>query len=173
VIGRGSVPRLAPVGPPPSVSWAARPWRTAGRARAAALVAVLLSVGAVIVVTDTRGRSEVRDTTADAVSLRRLEASEAALLVEARARTWVVSTQDWSHQASLAKVRASLATTGAANTATAAALAAADYDIGALETCLAGANRALDQLAVGQPSGALSSLSAVSSSCNAARPGNG
>jgi hypothetical protein len=81
--------------------------------------------------------------------------------------------QDWSQEAALVKVRSSLVTTDAENSATAAALAAANFNISALETCLTGAIRALDQLGASQPAGALASLSAVSSSCSAARPTDG
>ena len=141
-----------------------------GRALAALLA---VSAGVVIVVTDVHGRTESRDTATAVTSLRQLEAQEATLLTKARARTWVTTTQDWSQQAALAKARTSLVSTDAANAATTAALAAADYDLAALQACLAGATMALDQLAVGQRAGALSSLSAVSSSCSAAKPDNG
>jgi hypothetical protein len=154
------------------VQWplAARTGRHVRRVLATLLVVV---VGTVILVTDVHGRTQARHAAASVMELRRLQGQEAAQITREEAHTWVTKVQDWSQQASFAKVRASLATTDAANSATVAALAAADYDIGALETCLAGATKALDQLGVGQSGGALSSLSAVSSSCSAVKPSHG
>ncbi|HUO48072.1 MAG TPA: hypothetical protein VMU09_04485 [Acidimicrobiales bacterium] len=144
------------------------------RSRVLVASLVLLVVSAVgLVVTDVHGRAQIRSTVAAATSLRGLDARESSSLTSTRARAWVARTQDWSTKQSIVTVGSSLTTASAANSATLGALAAADYDIAALETCLAGATRALDQLAVGQSAGALASLSAVSSSCGHARSGNG
>jgi hypothetical protein len=67
----------------------------------------------------------------------------------------------------------SLDSTNAAISSTEQGLFFGGYDIAALDTCLGGVTQALDQAAVGQTSGALSSLGSVSGSCSAAKPGGG
>ncbi len=82
-------------------------------------------------------------------------------------------TEVQSLEAAISQAKTSLATSNAAISSTEQGQVLAGFDISALHTCLGGVTQALDQIAVGQTQGALSSLGSVSTSCDAARPAAG
>jgi|GEM_PF-3156135 len=124
----------------------------------------------VLLVTDLRGRAEVRSTTRALVSTHnRLEQEQANLhRTQAQMRTALSAAR--ALDASITETQTSLAASNAATSSVERGLVFDGFDISALSTCLSGVTQALDQVAVGQTSGALSSLEAVSASCSAARP---
>ena len=141
----------------------------AGRRRTA-LVLVAIAVGVSLLVTDVRGHSEAnRAVDAAAAGHVRLAHVRAGLARDA-AQLQVSNDQVRSLESTAAQDRATLGTTNAAISTTERGLFYGGYDIAALDTCLGGVTQALDQAAVGQTAGALSSLGSVSSSCNAAKP---
>ena len=145
------------------------------RKKAAALVLTLAVLGAacVLLVTDLRARSEVRRAT-NAFTLEQVHlAQERAHLLGAQAQLRATASEVQTLEASISQTQTNLATSIAAVSSTERGLVYGGFDISALNTCLGGVTQALDQVAVGQTAGALSSLGAVSTSCNSATTGTG
>lgn len=143
--------------------------------KAASLVLTVAVLGAacVLLVTDLRARSEVGRAT-NALTLTQANlAQERAHLFGAQAQMRATASEVQALEASITQTQTSLATSIAAVSSTERGLVYGGFDISALNTCLGGVTQALDQVAVGQTAGALSSLGAVSLSCNAATTGTG
>lgn len=143
------------------------------KAAALALTLAVLGAACVLLVTDLRARSEVRRAT-NAFTLEQVHlAQERAHLVGVQAQMRATASEVQTLEASISQTQTSLATSIAAVSSTERGLVYGGFDISALNTCLGGVTQALDQVAVGQTVGALSSLGAVSTSCNSATTGTG
>lgn len=135
--------------------------------------------GAVVVatcalfVTELRARAEVRRTTHELASTQNRQEQEQAHLLGTQAQMRSALSGLRTLEGSISQTQTSLATSNATISTLERGLVLDGFDISALNTCLGGVTQALDQVAVGQTKGALSSLGAVSTSCNAARPAAG
>jgi hypothetical protein len=136
----------------------------------AAAVALAAVSACALVVTDVRGRAETRRTASLLASTDLRMANVRSELTSTDARARSTTAQAGALEASNATARAAVATANAAISSTEAGLFFAGYNLSALTTCLGGVTQALDQVAVGQTAGALSSLGAVSTNCAAAKP---
>lgn len=138
-----------------------------------ALVVVLLGATLALVLTDLHGRAQVQQTDSNlAAADHQLSAARRQLQVT-RAETDAVGTAVRAVAANVLQAQSSVDRTAASISSTDMGLASAGVNISQLNTCLGGVTNALDQIAVGLFPGALSSLSSVSASCNAARPASG
>jgi hypothetical protein len=143
------------------------------RVATAATALTFLAAASVVLVTDLRARSEVRRTTfASASTQARLEQRQTRLRVT-QAQTRVSASDVQTLGAAISQTQTSLSTSNAAISSTERGLYFGGFDVAALNTCLSGVTQALDQVAVGQTTGALSSLGSVATSCNTARPAAG
>ncbi len=109
----------------------------------------------VLLVTDVRGRAEVRSTTGALASTHSRLEQEQAHLHSTQAQMRTALSQAWALEASISETQTSLAASNAAISAVDRGLVFDGFDISALNTCLSGVTQALDQVAVGQTSGAL------------------
>ena len=144
-----------------------------GKRMAVTITAVVVVATCVLLVTDLRARAEVRRTTHELVSTQNRQEQEQAGLSATQAQMSTALSEVRTLQRSISQTQTSLATSNAAISSSEKGLVLDGFDISALNTCLSGVTQALDQVAVGQTKGALSSLGAVSTSCNAARPAAG
>ncbi len=143
------------------------------KAAALALALAVLGAASVLLVTDLRARAEARRATS-AFTLTQVQlAQERAHLLGAQAQMRATVSDVQALAASISQTQTSLASSIAAVSSTERGLVYGGYDISALNTCLGGVTQALDQVAVGQTAGALSSLGAVSTTCNSAKTGAG
>lgn len=134
-----------------------------------AVVVILMGVTCTLAQTDLDGRSEVRHTDS-LIAVADHQVSVARRnLTSTRAQTDLVGQEIRAVAASVLQNQADDDSTESSIAATEAGLFVAGYDIGQLDLCLNGVTKALDQVAVGQNSGALSSLGSVAANCNAAR----
>jgi hypothetical protein len=148
------------------------PSRTTKMVVSSVILSALVAMGA-LAVTDLRGRAEVQRTDSEVAAAdhelagARTQLSKTRVLAnEAGTQVKAVVTSALETQA---KVESTEASTSAANLGT----LLDGFSISKLNVCLPGVVQALDQVAVGQIQGALSSLGAVATSCNAARPSGG
>jgi uncharacterized protein YlxW (UPF0749 family) len=142
------------------------------------MMAVAITVAVVVAtcalfVTDLRARAEMRRTTHELASTRNRQEQEQAHLVGTQAQMRTASSEVRILEGSISRSQTSLTTSNATISSLEKGLILDGFDISALNSCLGGVTQALDQVAVGQTKGALSSLGAVSMSCNAARPAAG
>ena len=135
-----------------------------------ALTLTVLSAGCILVGTDWRGRADVHRTQSQLTFTEGHESQGRLQLLSTQTQVATASADVGSLEASISRVQASLATANAAIASTEQGLFFGGFNIAALSNCLAGVTQALDQLAVGQRAGALSSLGAASPSCTAAKP---
>ena len=137
-------------------------------------VAVVVSGAACgLFVSDQRGRSEVSRTTSALASAEHRQEGQRAHLQSIQAQIRASLSAAQALQESMARTQASLATANASISSAESGLQFGGFDIAELNTCLSGVTQALDQAAVGQTKGALSSLGAAAASCEAAKPGGG
>ena len=141
--------------------------------RALVAGAALLCAGSVLVVSDLRARGEIRETRFTAQSMDRYLVQARLRLTATQSEVRSTGAQVEALQASISQLHSSVASAHAADSSTEQALAAAGYDISALTTCLGGVTRAIDQLAVGQQSGTVSSLASASKPCSALKTTGG
>jgi len=134
------------------------------------LTLAVVAATCVLLVTDVRGRAEVRSTARALASTRNRLEQEQAHLHRTQAQMRTSLSQAQALETSISETQTSLAASNAAISSVDRGLVFDGFDISALNSCLSGVTQALDQVAVGQTSGALSSLGAVSTSCSAARP---
>ena len=134
------------------------------------LTVTILSAGCILLGTDLRGRADVRRTQTQLTTTQSQESQGRLHLLSTQTKVGTASADVRSLQASISRTQASLATTNAAIASTEQGLFFGGFNISALNNCLAGVTQALDQIAVGQRAGALSSLGAASPSCDAAKP---
>lgn len=134
---------------------------------------MFLVAACLLLVTDFRARTEVRTASTAAASAQgQLDRAQTHLRIT-QAQTRVSTSDVRTLEASISQTQTALVTSSAAISSTERGLFFGGFDISALNTCLIGVTQALDQVAVGQTTGALSSLGSVSTSCNAARPAAG
>jgi hypothetical protein len=138
-----------------------------------ALTLTILIAGGILLGTDLRGRAEVRTTQTQLTMAEGHEKQGRLHLLSTQTQVGTASADVRSLQASITRTQASLDSTNAAIASTEQGLFFGGFNISALTNCLAGVTQALDQIAVGQTAGALSSLGAASPSCTAAKPAAG
>jgi len=134
------------------------------------VVTLILIVLATVTFTDVRGRMEIGHVdAAQGVATQRLANSKVALhqnrgdVVTQRDELNLIDVEITQHQSTLSSTNSQTA-------AHDAAILLAGTDVSSLEGCLAGVTQALDQIAVGETSGGLWSLSVVGPTCKAATP---
>ena len=143
---------------------------------------MIVIVGAIVgagllgtgVVSDVHVRSELRQAQTSlkatrshlTLTLRSLLSAESTLAKTTSQRN-VLQTQLTTTSQELTAAQASLSATQAGLSDANKSLASQGVDISKLNTCLGGVERALNQIAVGDSSGAVASISGVSSSCQA------
>jgi capsule polysaccharide export protein KpsE/RkpR len=132
-------------------------------------ILAVVVVCCVLLVTDTRARAEVRRTTDASTSTETHLRQRQTDLHSAQGQTKATAVEIQTLETSILQVRTNLATSNAAISSTERGLFLGGIDIASLNTCLVGVTQALDQVAVGQTIGALSSLGSVSTSCNSAK----
>jgi hypothetical protein len=137
---------------------------------AVALLLVVVAIASVLGVTDARGHAEVGVMSRASVSTEALQDQRAQDLLNTQEQIKSGTAEVRALGTSISRTRASLATSNAAISSTERGLFFGGFDISALNSCLSGVTQALDQVAVGQTKGALSSFRAVSTSCNSAKP---
>lgn len=142
------------------------------RSALAFTLAVLITACALLV-TDLRARTEVRRVTSALTSTENHLSTAQAQLMSVQAQMKATAAEVQTLEASIVQTQSTLATSIAATASTERGIIYGGFDISALNTCLGGVTQALDQVAVGQTAGALSSLGAASSSCNSAKTGAG
>ncbi len=133
----------------------------------------VLGAACALVVTDQRGRTEVRRTTDALTTAVNRQRQESGRLLSTRAQMRTTVSEARTLQMSISRTQASLATSNASISSVEKGLEFGGFNISELNTCLGGVTQALDQAAVGQTKGALSSLGAAAASCEAAKPGGG
>lgn len=133
--------------------------------------AIVVLIGAVcaLALTDLHGRAQVRHTDSLLAVADHQVAAARRNLAATRAKTDLVGQEVRAVAGAVLQNQADDETTESSIDATEAGLFFAGYDIGQLNQCLSGVTQALDQVAVGQNRGALTSLGSVASNCNAAR----
>ena len=141
--------------------------------KAALFTLAVLGAACVLLVTDLRARTEVRRATSALTATESHLSKAQAQLLSAQAQMKATASEVQALEASIAQTQTSLATSIAATASTERGIVYGGFDISALNTCLSGVTQALDQVAVGQTAGALSSLGAASTSCNSAKTGSG
>ena len=134
------------------------------------LLLVVVAIASVLGVTDARGHAEVGVTTSALASTEALQDQRARDLLNTQEQIRSTTAEVRGLGSSISQTQASLATSDAAISSTERGLFFGGFDISALNSCLSGVTQALDQVAVGQTKGALSSLRAVSTTCNSAKP---
>ena len=139
----------------------------------ATLTLAVLGAGCVLLVTDLRARGEVSRATHALTSAQDRQRREQTRLVIAQGEIRTTVSELRTLEASISRTEVSLDSSNAAIASIERGLVFGGFDVSALNTCLGGVTQALDQVAVGQTQGALSSLGTVSPSCNAARPAAG
>ncbi len=140
---------------------------------ATTLAVAVLGAACALFVSDQRGRSEVRRTSSALAAAENHQEGHQAHLQSTQAQVQGSVSEAQALQKSTARTQTSLTTTNASISSTESGLEFGGFDISELNTCLGGVTQALDQVAVGQTKGALSSLGAASASCEAAKPGGG
>ncbi len=147
---------------------------TAFRKSAVTALSLVVLGGAVgLWVTDLRGRAEVRRTSTAWVSAQHRQNRQESRVQASQAQIGTTVSELHALEASIAQDQTSLAASNSKIASIETGLVLGGFDISALNTCLGGVTQALDQVAVGQTQGALSSLGSVSTSCNAAHPAPG
>lgn len=143
------------------------------RARLFLVVILLIVAACILTLTDNRGRTEVRRAATALVATQRHLSLLRADLQETQAEQSTAASQVQGLDGSISDTQSALATTDASISSTEQGIEIGGIDISDLDTCLGGVTRALDQISVGGTQGAISSLNAVSGSCNAAKPSSG
>lgn len=133
-------------------------------------VLVLLSFAPLLVMTDLTGRSEIRHVERNLASTEYRLSKTQATLASTQDRIQVSYSEILKLTSSTRQTQTSLAGTNASITSTDTGIFFADIDMAVLDGCLGGVTQALDQVAVGQRSGALSSLASVTTSCSSINP---
>jgi hypothetical protein len=147
---------------------------TERRHRYVAAVAIamgVLGLTSVLLTIDLRARSEVRRTTHWLSSTDARLTQEQGHLLSTQQQTQLAASQVRALLGSISQTQTSLNASNASIASTGKGLYFGGFDISALNVCLIGVTQALDQVAVGQTGGALSSLKAVSMTCDAAKSG--
>ena len=138
------------------------------------IVALAVSGAAcALVVTDQSGRSEVSRTAHALTTAVNRQRQESARLRGTQAQMRTTVSEARTLRTSISRTQASLATSNASISSVEKGLEFGGFDISELNTCLGGVIQALDQAAVGQTQGALSSLGTAAASCEAAKPVGG
>jgi hypothetical protein len=137
------------------------------------LTLAVLGSASALLVTDLRARTEGRRATSALTSAGTHLSQARTRLVGAQAQMRTTAAEVQALDGSIAQSQTSLAASVAAISSAERGLFYGGFDISALNTCLSGVTQALDQIAVGQTAGALSSLGAASTSCNSAKTGAG
>jgi translation elongation factor EF-4 len=134
------------------------------------VVTLILIALVTLAFTDVRGRMEIGHVdAAQGVATQRLAHFKVALHEN---QTDVVAQRGELNRIDVAitQHQSTLSSTNSQTAAHDAAIFLDDTDFSSLESCLTGVTQALDQIAVGEVSGGLSSLSAVGPTCKAATP---
>jgi hypothetical protein len=134
------------------------------------VVTLILIALLTLAFTDVRGRMEIGHVDASqGVATQRLAHFKVALHKN-QANVVTQRGQLNSIDVAITQHQSTLSSTNSQTAAHDAAILLAGTDVSSLEGCLAGVTQALDQIAVGETSGGLSSLSAVGPTCKAATP---
>lgn len=134
------------------------------------LALILLSFVPVLIVTDFTGRSEIRHVESSLASTEHQLLDKQTTLARTQDRIQASYAEIVKLKSSTRQTQTSLAGTNASITSNDIGIFFAGIDVSMLDGCLGGVTQALDQVAVGQKSGALSSLASVTNSCSAINP---
>lgn len=140
---------------------------------AALSLLVLLAAFVFTAENDLRSRSDLRSSSSQLARASRDLASVRVRLAHAEKQLRSAKIENAAAGSSLSATQASLDATRKSLEGAQAGLYYQGYNLSTLDKCLSGVEQALNQLAVGQAPGALSSLNSVSASCRSASASGG
>jgi septal ring factor EnvC (AmiA/AmiB activator) len=141
-----------------------RRWRVA---TGAAVLAVALATGCLLVVSDVQARTEIRTTEVSLATVDQRLSGVQSELARARRRLAAADSGAATVTGSFDAAQSTLATTRKSLSAAEAGIHSQGVDLGVLNSCLSGVEEALNQISVGQTSAGLATLRAAASSCAA------
>lgn len=141
-----------------------RRWRVA---TGAAVLALALATGCLLVVSDVQGRTEIRTTDVSLATVDHQLKGVQSELAGVRHRLAAADSGAATVTRSFDAAQSQLATTQKSLSAAEAGLHSQGVNLAALNNCLSGVEQALNEISVGQTSGGLATLRAASSACSA------